>query len=180
MARKILYKKIIAILCKIWYSKYSYYTYMCTYLCAYCNKKGVKMNQSKKQSRKEARRVVSKILNTRRNFEIFDDLADLVEYKNAREEKRKGMECVKSLSKYGVSWKNSPGLFCSDLMFLLEEELQKEHTVFETVKLVAALSNFKKVTVNKNSKNRKNTKFAIEFGKYAILEEFMTAFKYLN
>ena len=65
-------------------------------------------------------------------------------------------------------------------MFLLEEELQREHTVFETVKLVAALSNFKKVTVNKNSKNRKNTEFAIEFGKYAILEEFMIAFKYLN
>lgn len=149
---------------------------MCTYLCAYCNKKGVKMNQS----RKEAKRIVSKILKVRRNFEIFDDLADLVEYKKAGEEKRKRMEDIISLAKYGECWKSSPELFCSDLMFLLEEELKKEHTVFETVKLVAALSNFKKVTVNKNSKNRKNTKFAIEFGKYAILEEFMVAFKYLN
>ena len=149
---------------------------MCTCLCAYCNKKGVKMSQS----RKEAKRIVSKILKTKRNFEIFDDLADLVEYKNAGEEKRRHMGCVKELSKYGECWKSSPGLFCSDLMFLLEEELKKEHTVFETVKLVAALSNFKKVTVKKDSKNRKNTKFAIEFGKYAILEEFMTAFKYLN
>ena len=149
---------------------------MCTYLCAYCNKKGVKMNQS----RKEAKRIVSKILTVRRNFEIFDDLSDLVEYKKAGEEKRKHMENVINLSKYGESWKNSPGLFCSDVMFLLEEELNKEHTVFETVKLVAALSNFKKVKVNKNSKNRKNTKFAIEFGKLAMLEEFMTAFKYLN
>lgn len=149
---------------------------MCTCLCAYCNKKGVKMSQS----RKEAKRIVSKILKTKRNFEVFDDLADFVEYKNAGEEKRKHMGCVKELSKYGECWKSSPGLFCSDLMFLLEEELKKEHTVFETVKLVAALSNFKKVTVKKDSKNRKNTKFAIEFGKYAILEEFMTAFKYLN
>ena len=149
---------------------------MCTCLCAYCNKKGVKMNQS----RKEAKRIVSKILKTKRNFEIFDDLADLVEYNKAGEEKKKHMGCVKELSKYGECWKSSPGLFCSDLMFLLEEELKKEHTVFETVKLVAALSNFKKVTVKKDSKNRKNTKFAIEFGKYAILEEFMTAFKYLN
>ncbi len=132
------------------------------------------------QSRKEAKRIVSKILKAKRNFEIFDDLADLVEYKNAGEEKRKHMGCVKELSKYGECWKSSPELFCSDLMFLLEEELQREHTVFETVKLVAALSNFKKVTVKKDSKNRKNTKFAIEFGKYAILEEFMTAFKYLN
>ena len=132
------------------------------------------------QSRKEAKRIVSKILKTKRNFEVFDDLADFVEYKNSGEEKRKHMGCVKELSKYGECWKSSPGLFCSDLMFLLEEELKKEHTVFETVKLVAALSNFKKVTVKKDSKNRKNTKFAIEFGKYAILEEFMTAFKYLN
>ena len=132
------------------------------------------------QSRKEAKRIVSKILKTKRNFEIFDDLADLVEYNKGGEEKKKHMGCVKELSKYGECWKSSPGLFCSDLMFLLEEELKKEHTVFETVKLVAALSNFKKVTVKKDSKNRKNTKFAIEFGKYAILEEFMTAFKYLN
>ena len=132
------------------------------------------------QSRKEAKRIVSKILKVRRNFEIFDDLSDFVEYKKAGEEKRKRMEDIISLAKYGECWKSSPELFCSDLMFLLEEELKKEHTVFETVKLVAALSNFKKVKVNKNSKNRKNTKFAIEFGKLAMLEEFMTAFKYLN
>ncbi len=149
---------------------------MCTCLCAYCNKKGVKMSQS----RKEAKRIVSKILKTKRNFEVFDDLADLVEYKNAGEEKRKHMGCVKELSKYGECWKSSPGLFCSDLMFLLEEELKKEHTVFETVKLVAALSNFKKVTIKKDSKNKKNTRFAIEFGKLAILEEFIIAFSYLD
>ena len=149
---------------------------MCTYLCAYCNRKGVKMNQS----RKEAKRIVSKILKVRRNFEIFDDLSDLIEYKKAGEEKRKRMEDIISLAKYGECWKSSPELFCSDLMFLLEEELKKEHTVFETVKLVSALSNFKKVTVKKDSKNKKNTRFAIEFGKLAILEEFIIAFSYLD
>ena len=132
------------------------------------------------QSRKEAKRIVSKILKTKRNFEVFDDLADLVEYKKAGEENRKRMEDIISLAKYGKCWKSSPELFCSDLMFLLEEELQREHTVFETVKLVAALSNFKKVTVKKDSKNKKNTRFAIEFGKLAILEEFIIAFSYLD
>ena len=96
------------------------------------------------QSRKEAKKIVSKVLKTKKDFEIFDDLADLVEYKNAGEEKRKHMGCVKELSKYGECWKSSPGLFCSDLMFLLEEELKKEHTVFETVKLVASFVEFQK------------------------------------
>ena len=132
------------------------------------------------QSRKEAKKIVLKVLKTKKDFEIFDNLADLVEYKNASGEKRKQMQRVINLSKYGETWKSSPELFCSDVMFLLEEELKKEHTVFETVKLAAALSNFKKVTVKKDSKNKKNTRFAIEFGKLAILEEFIIAFSYLD
>ena len=133
-----------------------------------------------RQSRKEAKRIVSEVLKTKNNFKIFDDLATIVEYKRAGKEERKQMEGKINLSKYGECWKSSPELFCSDLMFLLDEELNKTHTVFETVKLVAALSNFKKVTVKKGSKNRKNTRFAIEFGKIALLEEFLIAFKHLN
>lgn len=132
------------------------------------------------QSRKEAKRIVSEVLNAKNNFKIFDDLAAIVEYKKAGKKERKQMEGTINLSKYGECWKSSPELFCSDLMFLLDEELKKTHTVFETVKLVSALSNFKKVTVKKGSKNRKNTRFAIEFGKIALLEEFMSAFKHLN